>query len=208
MTPRNTKQGASANARRASSTGGPRAASSARTPSAASARVASPKAKAPGRATGKTGAPKAPARAKAPGRPKKPARSAAPSSWRWWLLPVLVIAIAAVFVATYYPVAKVQHRETRERARLRAELEGVRARNERLGTQVARLKTPEGVEDYARVQLGLVKTGEHVGVVVDDSASMPGTITVPSALRLDSEEAVAPPIGPWTAFLDSVFGNE
>jgi hypothetical protein len=121
---------------------------------------------------------------------------------------VLVIAISGVFVATYYPVAKVQYRETRERARLRAELDGIRARNQRLGTQVARLKTPEGVEDYARVQLGLVKAGEQVGVVVDDSASMPATIAVPSALRLDSEEAVVPPVGPWTAFLDSVFGNE
>jgi hypothetical protein len=119
-----------------------------------------------------------------------------------------VIAISAVFVTTYYPVAKVQYRETRERARLRAELEGVRARNARLDTQVARLKTPEGVEDYARVQLGLVKAGEHVGVVVDDSVSAPASLTVPSALRLDSEEAVVPPIGPWTAFLDSVFGNE
>jgi hypothetical protein len=119
-----------------------------------------------------------------------------------------VIAIFAIFVATYYPVAKVQYRETRERSRLRAELEGVRARNTRLDTQVARLKTPEGVEDYARVQLGLVKAGEHVGVVVDDSVSTPASLTVPSALRLDSEEAVVPPIGPWTAFLDSVFGNE
>jgi len=162
MTPRNTKQGASANARRASSNAGARAASSSRTP----------------------------------------------SSWRWWLLPLLVVGLATVFVLTYYPVAKVQYRETRERSRLRAELAGVRARNDRLATQVDRLKTPEGVEDYARVQLGLVKAGEKVGVVVDDSAAMPATITVASALRLDSEEAVAVPAGPWTAFLDSVFGNE
>ena len=74
--------------------------------------------------------------------------------------------------------------------------------------QVDRLKTPEGVEDYARVQLGLVKAGEKVGVVVDESASTPTTITVASSLRLDSEEAVVPPVGPWTAFLDSVFGIE
>jgi cell division protein FtsB len=181
MTPRNTKQGASANARRASSAKGPRAASSASTPSPA-----------PARST----------------RPKKASRPADPSSWRWWLLPLLVIAIAGVFVATYYPVAKVQYRETRERARLRAELEGVRARNARLGTQVDRLKTPEGVEDYARVNLGLVKAGEHVGLVVDDAQALPTTITVASALELDSEEDVVPPVGPWTAFLDSVFGHE
>jgi hypothetical protein len=123
-------------------------------------------------------------------------------------MPLLVIGLAAVFVVTYYPVAKVQYRETRERARLGAELEGVRARNERLTAQVDRLNTPEGVEDYARVQLGLVKAGEHVGVVVDGSGSMPATIAVASAPRLDSEEAVIPPAGPWTEFLDSVFPRE
>ena len=121
---------------------------------------------------------------------------------------MLVIGLSAIFVATYYPVAKVQYRETRERARLRAELENVRERNDRLATEVARLKTPEGVEDYARAELGLVKTGEEVGLVVDDSVSRPATITVPSTLELDSEETVVPPVGPWTAFLDSVFGNE
>ena len=202
MTPRNTKQGASAKARRASSTGGTRAASPARTPSPSSTRSVRSRPKVSSGARGETAAPRANSR------PKKGPRQADPSSWRWWLLPLLAIALVAVFIATYYPVAKVQYRETRDRSRLRAELEGVRARNARLGTQVARLKTPEGVEDYARVQLGLVKAGEHVGVVVDDSASTPGTIAVASALRLDSEEAVVPPIGPWTAFLDSVFGNE
>lgn len=123
-------------------------------------------------------------------------------------MPVLVIGLSAIFVVTYYPVAKVQYRETRERARLRAELANVRERNNRLATEVARLKTPEGVEDYARAELGLVKTGEQVGVVVDDSVSQPATITVASTLELDSEETVVPPVGPWTAFLDSVFGNE
>ena len=171
MTPRNTKQGASANARRASSAKGARAASSARTPSSSATRSARTKAS-PAREA-------KPAASKPASRPKQ-GRTSAPShprgaggcsrSWS--------SRIATVFVATYYPVARVQYRETRERARLRAELEGVQARNARLGTQVARLKTPEGVEDYARVQLGLVKAGEHVGVVVDDSAALPATITV------------------------------
>jgi cell division protein FtsB len=202
MTPRNTKQGASANARRAPSKGAARAASPPRKAAPSPARSGR---SAPKSVSGVRG--KATASGK-PARPKKVARTVEPSSWRWWLLPLLVIALAVVFAATYYPVAKVQYRETRQRALLRAELEGVRARNARLAAQVDRLKTPEGVEDYARVQLGLVKAGEKVGVVVDESASMPATITVASNLHLDSEEAVVPPIGPWTAFLDSVFGIE
>ena len=37
----------------------------------------------------------------------------------------------------------------------------------RLSKQVERLKTPAGVEDYARSQLGMAKKGENVVVVVD-----------------------------------------
>ncbi len=146
-------------------------------------------------------------RAKRPARPTATKRPE-PSAWRWWLLPVAVLAATAVFVAVYYPVAKVQYRETREKVRLEAELDAIKARNARLQAQVDRLKTPEGVEDYAREQLGMVKAGEEVGVVVD-SDTPTRTAAVPAlAPRIDSEEDVKPPVGPWTAFLDSVFGLE
>jgi cell division protein FtsB len=188
MTPRNTKHGASANTRRAASKEASRGASPSRT------NTRDPKTAAP-----KAGKPKA-ARATKPARPE-------PSAWRWWLLPVVALVAGAVFVGTYYPVAKVQYRETRERARLEAELQGIRARNARLSTQVARLKTPEGVEDYAREQLGMVKAGETVGVVVDsEAASQTTTSVVSAAPYIDSEETLKPAVGPWAAFLDSVFG--
>ena len=114
----------------------------------------------------------------------------------------------ALFVGTYYPVAKVQYRETRERARLEAQLKALEARNERLQASVDRLKTPEGVEDYARLQLGMVKQGEHVAVVIDGDESTQTALTPPTAPRVDSEEAAVPPVGPWTAFLDVVFDVE
>jgi len=117
-----------------------------------------------------------------------------------------VLAATAIFIGAYYPVAKVQYRETREKARLEAELTAIRARNARLQKQVDRLKTPEGVEDYAREQLGMVKAGEQVGVVVDDNATTRTVALSAVAPRIDSEEAAKPPVGPWTAFLDSVFG--
>ena len=129
------------------------------------------------------------------------------SQYRWGLLPVLVVAAVVLFVVTYYPVARVQYMETRQRAQLRAELGALQTRNARLGTQVARLKTPEGVEDYARSQLGMVKQGEHV-VVVSDGSSQPGLSTAANsaAPQIDtSAETTAGPSGPWTAFLDSVF---
>lgn len=114
--------------------------------------------------------------------------------------------VLAVFAWTYYPVVRVQYRETREQARLTAELEALQARNDRLRDQVERLKTPEGVEDYARSQLGLVKKGEHRIVVVTEGNA--AATEDKSAPRIDSDETTVGPIGPWTAFLDLVFGVE
>ncbi len=127
---------------------------------------------------------------------------------RWWMLPIVILAVLAFFVATYYPVARVQYRETRERVRLEAELQALKARNGRLRAAVDRLKTPEGVEDYARLQLGMVKKGEHVAVVIDGDETTQSALAAPPTPRIDSEEAATPPVGPWTAFLDVVFAVE
>lgn len=178
MKPRNTKHGASANAQRAPK-GADRSVSFATKPS--------PKAK------------------------KHPSGSAKKQQLfvpRWWMLPIVILALLAFFVATYYPVARVQYRETRERVRLEAELQALKARNARLRAAVDRLKTPEGVEDYARLQLGMVKKGEHVAVVIDGDETTQSALAAPSTSRIDSEEAAAPPVGPWTAFLDVVFAVE
>lgn len=120
------------------------------------------------------------------------------------MLPVAVAVILVVFGLAYYPVVRVQYREVRERARLAAELDALKARNVRLDAHVARLRTPEGVEDYARTQLGLVRRGEHVVVVREEGvAAKPAAATrVP---RIDSDRAAEDPVGPWTSFLDLVF---
>jgi cell division protein FtsB len=180
MTPRKTQQGASASARKA--------------PVQRRARDASP-------ARPSTSPKTAVSRPVAAPRPKKDA------SWfRWWLLPPIVIAAVALFIVTYYPVARVQYRETRKRAALQAEFSSLQSRNSRLSGEVARLKTPEGVEDYARSQLGMVKRGEHVVVVTDGTSEPAAVTTLGSTPQLEnSDETTAAPTGPWSAFLDSVF---
>lgn len=172
MKPKNTKQGASANARRAPKAAG-RPASSSATPKSKSAARAKPRFTA-----------------------------------QWWMFPVAIVTVLAFFVGTYYPVARVQYRETRERVRLQAELSALKARNARLRASVDRLKTPEGVEDYARLQLGMVKQGEHVAVVIDGDDTSQTALSAPATPRVDSEEAAVPAVGPWTAFLDVVFNVE
>lgn len=123
------------------------------------------------------------------------------------MLPATIAVMLAVFAWTYYPVARVQYRETREKARLAAELESLQARNARLREQVDKLKTPEGVEDYARSQLGLVKRGEKVAVVVDGNEAAEASAAL-AAPEIDSARVAIAPVGPWTAFLDLVFGAQ
>lgn len=122
------------------------------------------------------------------------------------MTPAGVVVAIALFAWTYYPVARVQYRETREQQRLEAELASLEARNDRLREEVELLKTPEGVEDYARSQLGMVKRGENAVVVVEAGAENSKVST--AAPEIDSDNTTEGPVGPWTAFLDLVFGLE
>jgi cell division protein FtsL len=158
----------------------------------------------------RSAAPSARARTTPSVRDARPAagRRARDASWfRWWLLPLLIVGAIALFAVTYYPVARVQYRETRQRAQLQAEYSALQQRNARLGTMVARLKTTEGIQDYAQSQLGMVKQGENVVVVTDGShPSQPATPAIAGPPQLEnSGETTVAPSGPWTAFLDAVF---
>lgn len=116
------------------------------------------------------------------------------------LAPLVVVLVLAVAVWSYYPVAKVQYREQREKARLEAELEGLKQRNQKLRAQVDRLKTPEGVEQVARESLGLVKQGENLYVVMDGEEATP-TLDPDTATK-----ATATRDGLWPQVLDALFG--
>jgi len=182
MAPRKTRTGASATAKRPPAKGGSRTSSTSRSAST----------------RGASGGSRRASQAK-----RTPKKQADPG--RWWVLPAAAIVVLTVFAWTYYPVARVQYRETREKARLSAELASLKARNDRLRKQVDRLRTPEGVEDYARSQLGLVKKGENVIVVVDGDEAAEASAAL-AAPTIDSAETTGGPAGPWTAFLDLVFG--
>jgi len=160
------------------------------------------------RATTRSARTQAPSRSRTPSPGSARARRPIPafSVQRLGANPAIItlvgLALFGVLVWSYYPVARVQYRETRTRVKLEAELAAVKANNAQLRKDVDRLKTPEGVEDLAREQLGLVKPGEHPVVVLGDEAA---TQTAAPDLRT-SVETTGAPSGPWTAFLDAVFG--
>lgn len=114
----------------------------------------------------------------------------------------LVIAgLLTVTLWSFYPAAKIQYQEAREKARLETELETLQERNDELKTQVDRLKTPEGVEQVARESLGMVKDGEHVYVVTN---LLEETTLSAAACASISE----PPPTFTQSLLDGIFGVE
>lgn len=100
----------------------------------------------------------------------------------------------------FYPVARVQYQEERNRARLEAELDGLKERNAELRAQVDRLKTPEGVEQVAREDLGMVKEGENLYVVMDPESGA-STATMVAGESSSREDV-------WLEILDAIFGFE
>ena len=172
MAPRKpTRHGASASTRRtARSTRGGRG-SAARTRTSASPRTA------------------------APGRSSSTRRTRRPR----WVTPLVLLATLALMAWAFYTPLRLSYQESREQARLEAELAALKERNEQLAAQVDRLQTPEGVEEVARENLGMVKEGEHAYVVLDPSADT----TTPAAPR---DEAALSTDSLWTSVLDLIFG--
>lgn len=115
----------------------------------------------------------------------------------------MIVAIIVVSAWSFYPVARLQYSEEREQARLEAELDGLKDRNAELRDQVDRLKTPEGVEEIARENLGMVKEGENLVVVVDSTEAPSEPVTEP---RTDCIPEPEPSL--WQQVLDTVFGIE
>lgn len=95
------------------------------------------------------------------------------------------------------------YREQRQKTSLQAELDALKERNSGLREQVARLKTPEGVEEVARESLGMVKQGENLYVVLDGDET--GTV---AAAGPQNPRASTPEPASWQKVLDLVFGFE
>lgn len=112
-----------------------------------------------------------------------------------------VFAVVALAAWMLYPVVRLQYEQHHQVASLQSELDGLKARNKTLRSQVGELKTPAGVEQAAREDLGYVKKGENAVVVTGKVAT--GTA---SASRAASSAAAAGDQPLLTRLLDAVFG--
>lgn len=113
----------------------------------------------------------------------------------------MVIAVLAIAAWSFYPVAKIQYQEVREKARLETELAGLKERNADLRAQVDKLKTPAGVEEIARESLGMIREGENLYVVTN--LSEPATMTATDYANLSDPRPTFT-----QGILDTIFGVE
>ncbi len=122
-------------------------------------------------------------------------------SHRAYVIPLSIVALLVLSAWAFYPVARLQYVEERQVSRLETELKGLQDRNTELRSQVDRLKTPEGVEEVARENLGMVKEGENLVVVLDGDESIRPPVTEPDTAHIPAEESSM-----WQRALDAVFG--
>lgn len=184
-TARKTQNGAKAGARRSSS-------ATRKAPARASQRTSAPK---------KRAAPAKRASAVTSRKPAARAKARRPSA-NHRVFAVILISTLVLAAWTLYPVLRLQYQQQREKTTLEQELAGLKDRNEGLRAQVDRLKTPEGVEEAARANLGLVKEGEQVYVVTDGQTTRAPAPEVGAQTR----SVTASETGIWTKVLDAVFG--
>ena len=101
-------------------------------------------------------------------RSKATAKRGTPSLlFRRYLPAVIVVGIVAA-AAFFYPVLRPLYSAQREVTQLRAEYDAIQKRNAVLRGEVDRLKTPAGVEELARANLGFVRDGENAYVVMPE----------------------------------------
>ena len=123
-----------------------------------------------------------------------------------WATRGIVSLIAVVFAVTmlYFPCQN-YYNETRQLQQLQAEYDALQEYNTQMQNQVDYLNTDEGIEDYARSELGWIRPGEHV---VSVEGVTPSTDTSRSNDRVYAIPAgsVAAPDTWYSGFLDVIFG--
>lgn len=123
------------------------------------------------------------------------------------IIPVAILIVLVITGFMYYPPLQIWYREARQERVLREQLMAIHRYNEDLKLKIQSLETTEGVQDYARQELGLVMKGEHAVVVLQDGKPLKAKSNTREQQIQDLEDT-AQPFGSWTSFLDALFRYE
>jgi len=118
--------------------------------------------------------------------------------------PITIIVLLVVVIVLAKATWNVHVKEAESRTYLdeaQAQLDTVSASQSALSAQVARLKTPEGVETNIRSQFLVAKSGEQVAVIVDGDGSSGGNSDASSSTALVGSNATSS-TGFWQRLVD------
>ncbi len=123
-----------------------------------------------------------------------------------WGMRCVVGVAAFVFAAVMlYPSCQNLYNETRSLQQLEAEYDALQTYNSKVQAQVDYLSSDEGIEDYARSELGWVRPDEHVVTVEGVTSSEDNTHSGERLYAITSGSVKAPETW-YSGFLDVLFG--
>ena len=123
----------------------------------------------------------------------------------WGMRCVACAAAAVLAVVMLYPSCQNLYNETRSLQQLEAEYDALQDYNSKVQTQVDYLSSDEGIEDYARSELGWVRPDEHVVTVEGVTSTEDSTHSGQRLYAITSGSIKAPDTW-YSGFLDVLFG--
>lgn len=118
---------------------------------------------------------------------------------------LVALAVVGLTVFMLYPTCQSYYTETRQLQQLQAEYDALNAYNAQMQSQINYLNTEEGLEEYARSELGLIRQDEHMVTVEGVESSSDGASTSDTAHSPLNETIPAPDTW-YSGFLDVFFG--
>lgn len=118
---------------------------------------------------------------------------------------LVALAVVGLTVFMLYPTCQSYYTETRQLQQLQAEYDALNAYNAQMQSQINYLNTEEGLEEYARSELGLIRQDEHMVTVEGVESSSDGASASDTAHSPLNETIPAPDTW-YSGFLDVFFG--
>lgn len=117
---------------------------------------------------------------------------------------IALVAAAVFSVFLLYPSCQTYYKEIRELQQLQAEYEALESYNSEMQAQIDYLNTDEGIEEYARSELGWIREDEQIVTVEGVESSSDGAAKTTAAYELNV--VVSAPETWYSGVLDVIFG--
>ena len=118
---------------------------------------------------------------------------------------IVACAVVAFAVFMLYPSCQNYYNETRQLQQLQAEYEALNSYNTQMQAQIDYLNTDEGLEDYARSELGWIREDEQMATVEGVESSVDGSSQT-NDVQSPLNETISAPDTWYSGFLDFFFG--